>query len=561
MASFATKLNDTVARSFVGKWFQLEGSGSKKERLGSRFTTEIRAGLTTWAAMAYIISVNASILADTGGTCECPSTSTDLCVSDQTYLTCVAEVQQDLITSTAAIAALSSFLMGCFANLPVGLAPGLGLNGYFTYAVVGFHGSGIISYREALAAVFLEGWVFFILSLLGLRQWLVRIMPQSLVLAVGAGIGLFIAFIGLSSGGLSVIGGSTTNFVGIGGCTPAHFVSSSLPNYCSGGVLRSPTMWLGIFVGGILTVILMMYRVRGAIIIGIFLVSIISWPRPTPVTYFPHTPAGDALFDYFKKVVYFRKLEKIGNVLDYNYGSGRVWYALITFLYVDILDTTGTLYAMAKFAGLRDPVTLDFERSTAAYCVDAFSISMGALLGVSPVTAFVESATGISEGGKTGLTGMVIGVMFFICVFFSPIFASIPAWATGSALVIAGSLMIRNVLEINWHYLGDAVPAFLTLVIIPLTYNIAYGVIAGLISYMILNGVPFILRKISKGRIVPSDYDLAEEWVIPPGGIIPHWILKLLGRAPPVPYEEEEELSEKKNDVVSKEDEGSVGSK
>ncbi|KAF8180856.1 purine transporter [Pholiota molesta] len=522
--SFITKVNDKVAKTVVGKWFQLEGSGAKRERKGSRFITEIRAGLTTWAAMAYIISVNASILSDSGGTCECPTA--DLCVNDETYLICVSEVRQDLITSTAAISALSSFLMGLLANIPVGLAPGLGLNAYFTYSVVGFHGSGIITYREALAAVFLEGWLFLILSILGLRQWLVRIMPQSLVLAVGAGIGLFIAFVGLSTNGLSVIGGDTVNLVGLGGCLPENYMAG-LPGYCAHGVLRSPTMWLGIFTGGIITVILMMYRVRGAILIGILLTSIISWPRGTPVTYFPHTDAGDALFDYFKKVVTFHKLQKIGNAIDYHYGNGRVWYALITFLYVDILGLS-TLYSMAKFAGLRDPVTFDFEGSSIAYCVDAFSISMGALLGVSPVTAYIESATGISEGGKTGLTAVTIGIMFFVSVFFAPIFASIPSWATGGALTIVGSLMIRNVLEINWLYVGDAVPAFLTLLIIPLTYNIAYGVIAGILSYMLLNGIPLVLKKISGGRIVPPEYEKAEPWVIPPGGIVPRWVPKAI---------------------------------
>ncbi|KAF9445193.1 xanthine/uracil permease [Macrolepiota fuliginosa MF-IS2] len=529
MVALFDKLDNAVARSFVGRWFLLDGCGKPKERVGSRFTTEIRAGLTTWAAMAYIISVNASILSDTGGTCVC--TRDDLCVTDPDYLSCKNEVRQDFITTTAAISALSSFLMGLLANLPVGLAPGLGLNAYFAYSVVGFHGSGIISYREALAAVFLEGWIFFALSLLGLRQWLVRIMPQSLVLAVGAGIGLFIAFIGLSGHGLGVIGGDTVNLVGLGGCLDSNFISADLAGYCKSGVLRSPTMWLGIFVGGIFPVLLMLYRVRGAILIGIFLVAIISWPRPTSVTYFPHTDLGDQRFDFFKNVVAFHALEKIGNAIDYAYGKGRVWYALITFLYVDILDTTGTLYSMAKFAGLRDPVTLDFENSTIAYCVDAFSISMGALMGTSPVTAFVESATGISEGGKTGLTAMVIGFAFFISVFFAPIFASIPSWATGGALTIVGSLMIRNVVEINWDYLGDAIPAFLTLIIIPLTYNIAYGVIAGVCSYLILNGVPLILRKISGGRIVPPNWEEdSEEWVIPPGSIVPYWIRKVLGR-------------------------------
>ncbi|KAF7973797.1 hypothetical protein HWV62_14158 [Athelia sp. TMB] len=443
-------------------------------------------------------------------------------------MSCVAEVQKDMITSTAAIAALSSFLMGLLANLPVGMAPGLGLNAYFTYSVVGYHGSGIITYQEALAAVFLEGWIFFILSLLGLRQWLARIMPLSLVLAVGAGIGVFIAFIGLGSGGLGVIGGDTTNLVGLGGCTAEYYVEG-LPGYCTGHVLQNPTVWLGIFTGGILAVLLMLYRVRGAILIGIFLTSIISWPRPTAVTYFPHTEAGDALFDYFKQVATFHRLTHVANVLDYNYGKAKVWYALVTFLYVDILDTTGTLYSMAKFAGLRDPVTLDFENSTVAYCVDAFSISIGALLGTSPVTAFIESATGISEGGKTGITAMVTGLAFFVSVFFAPIFASIPSWATGGALVIVGSLMIRNVREINWDYVGDAVPAFITIIIIPFSYNIAYGVIAGVISYIIINGIPAFIQFASNGAIVPANFEAAEPWVIPPGGLVPIWFQKLTG--------------------------------
>ncbi|KZV60374.1 hypothetical protein PENSPDRAFT_659606 [Peniophora sp. CONT] len=523
MITLADKINAHVADSIVGRWFQLEGSGAVREREGSRFLTELRAGLTTWAAMAYIISVNASIIKDSGGTCVCPEGVDCVNAPDATYSQCVAEVQRDLITTTAAISALSSCLMGFFANLPVGMAPGLGLNAYFTYSIVGFAGSGMITYSEALAAVFMEGWIFFILSILGLRQWLARVMPQSLVMAVGAGIGIFIAFIGLSSGGLFVIGGDVTNLVGLGGCTADHFIDG-MTNYCDSRVMRSPTTWLGIFTGGIFTVLLMLYRVKGALLIGIFLTSIISWPRPTSVTLFPHTPAGDDAFDFFKQVVTFHPLKHVGNALDYNYGNGRVWYALVTMLYVDILDTTGTLYSMAKFAGLRDPVTLDFERSTVAYCVDAFSISMGALMGTSPVTAFVESATGIADGGKTGITAIVTGLAFFVSVFFAPIFASIPAWATGGALVIVGTLMIRNVREINWDYIGDAVPAFLTIVMIPLTYNIAYGVIAGIGSYLVINGVPWLIKVITGGRIVPPTYGQAEPWVVPPGGFVPMWM-------------------------------------
>ncbi|KII84775.1 hypothetical protein PLICRDRAFT_179116 [Plicaturopsis crispa FD-325 SS-3] len=528
MVSFADRLNAHVAYSWIGRWFRLEGSGHAREREGSRFTTEIRAGLTTWAAMAYIISVNASIISASGGPCVCETN--DQCLTDDTYLSCVSDVQRDLITSTAAISALSSVLMGALANLPVGMAPGLGLNAYFTYSVVGFHGSGMITYQEALAAVFLEGWIFFFLSLLGLRQWLARIMPNSLVLAVGAGIGLYIAFIGLGSGGLNVVGGDMTNFVGLGGCNPEDWLSPDQPYFCNSRVLRNPTVWLGVFIGGFLTVLLMVYRIKGAMLIGIFLTSIISWPRPTSVTYFPHTEAGDELFAFFKQVVTFHPLGVVGNVLDYNYGKGKVWYALVTFLYVDILDTTGTLYSMAKFAGLRDPVTMDFEGSTIAYCVDAFSISMGALMGTSPVTAFIESATGISEGGKTGLTAVATGLMFFVSIFFAPIFASIPPWATGGALVIVGSLMMRNVVSINWDYIGDAVPAFLTIIIIPFTYNIAYGVIVGIFSYVILNGIPLALRKLSGDRVIPPNLDASEPWVVPPGGIVPIWLQHLTGR-------------------------------
>jgi len=175
---------------------------------------------------------------------------------------------------------------------------------------------------------------------------------------------------------------------------------------------------------------------------------------------------------------------------------------------------------------------------------------MGALMGTSPVTSFVESATGISEGGKTGITAMTTGLAFFVCVFFAPIFSSIPGWATGSALVIAGSLMIRNVKDINWNYIGDSVPAFLTLIIIPLTYNISYGVIAGILSYLLINGIAWGLRKISNNRIIPPNYyEDSEEWIIPPGGIIPGWFYYVTGKKVPDYGQEssDHEYSEDKN--------------
>lgn len=235
--------------------------------------------------------------------------------------------------------------------------------------------------------------------------------------------------------------------------------------------MRSPTMWLGIFLGGMLTAILMMYRVKGAIIIGILLVSIVSWPRSTPVTYFPHTPLGDSSFDFFKKVVTFRPITRVLNVQEWNvseYG-GQFGLAFITFLYVDILDCTGTLYAMARQAGAIDERTQDFEGSAVAYMVDAMGISIGSLFGCPPVTAYIESGAGIAEGGATGLTAMVTGLCFFIAIFFAPIFASIPPYATGCTLIIVGSLMARQVKKINWDYYGDSIPAFITIAVMPFT--------------------------------------------------------------------------------------------
>ena len=213
------------------------------------------------------------------------------------------------------------------------------VNAYFAFSVVGFNGTGSITYREALAAVFLEGWIFLFLSIFGVRQWLARNIPKSLALATGTGIGLFIAFIGLQpAGGLGVLGGDYSNLVGLGGC-PDQYADPKNQNtyFCLSHVLQKPTVWLGIFVGGFFTALMMMYRVRGAIIIGILLVSIISWPRPTSVTFFPYTAIGDANFDFFRKVVSFRPVRYIGNSLDYNYGKGKIWLALITFLYVDIM--------------------------------------------------------------------------------------------------------------------------------------------------------------------------------------------------------------------------------
>lgn len=320
--------------------------------------------------MAYIISVNSTITSETGGTCVCPAEGlADNCATNSEYLLCVEEVKRDIVTATAAIAALSTFCMGLFANLPIALAPGMGLNAYFAYTVVGYHGSGMIPYQTALTAVFVEGWVFFALTLLGMRQWLARALPASIKLATGVGIGLYLALIGLTySAGIGLVQGATDTPIELAGCA-SQFIDSETGLCISSEKMRSATMWIGIFCGGILTAILMMYRVKGAVIAGILLVSIISWPRTTPVTYFPYTELGQSMFDFFKQVVTFHPIKHtlVAQDWDISKHGGQFGLAFITFLYVDILDTTGTMYSMARFAGAIDEKTQDFEGSSIAY--------------------------------------------------------------------------------------------------------------------------------------------------------------------------------------------------
>ncbi|EAS32691.3 nucleoside transporter [Coccidioides immitis RS] len=530
MKDWGDRINNAVAKTRFGYWFRLEGSGHRRERKGAKFLTEIRAGLTTFFAMAYIISVNANILTDSGGTCVCNDPEDPKCMNNVEYNLCLNVIRRDIITATAAIAALSSFCMGLFSNMPVALAPGMGLNAYFAYNVVGFHGTGTVSYQLALTAVFVEGFVFVGLSILGLRQWLARAIPRSIKLASGVGIGLYLTLIGLTySAGIGAVTGDTSTPVTLAGCIPgAMDKNGTCPSWAK---MRSPTMWIGIFCGGVLTAVLLMYRVKGAIIAGILLVSIISWPRPTDVTFFPHTPEGDDSFNFFKKVVTFHKIEKTLAVQEWDLSKagGQFGLALITFLYVDILDMTGTLYSMARYCGAIDERTQDFEGSATAYLVDALSISVGSLFGCSPVTAFVESGAGISEGGATGITAMVTGLCFFVSIFFAPIFASIPPWATGCTLILVGSMMTKVAADINWKYMGDAIPAFVCLAMMPFTYSIAYGLIAGILTYALLNTITWVLEKSSGGRLVPENKTFKEPWTYKiPGGILPGWLVRLI---------------------------------
>lgn len=411
----------------------------------------------------------------------------------------------------------------------MGLAPGMGLNAYFAYSVVGFHGTGSVPFQVALTAIFVEGWIFFALALFGMRQWLARAIPRSIKLATSVGIGLFLTIIGLTyAEGIGLITGAQATPVTLAGCPPdLRDADGICPDRYK---MRNPVMWIGIFCGGVFTTMLMLYRVKGAIIFGILLVSIISWPRSTPVTYFPYTPVGNDNFDFFKKVVSFHSIKNTLNVQEWTIGEygGQFGLALITFLYVDILDCTGTLYSMARYASLIDERTQDFEGSSIAYMVDSISISIGALFGTPPVTAFVESGAGIGEGGKTGLTAMCTGICFFISIFFAPIFASIPPWATGCVLILVGSMMVAAVVEINWKYMGDSIPAFVTIALMPFTYSIADGLIGGICMYILINTLVWLVELASGGRIVPPNKDEKDPWTWRiPGGVLPPWVTRL----------------------------------
>ncbi|PPR96570.1 hypothetical protein GOBAR_AA24094 [Gossypium barbadense] len=523
--NFLTRLNSALANSRVGKRFKLA------ER-NSTFTTELRAGTATFLTMAYILAVNASILADSGGPCgvsdclplcsnpsvllsNCTGSTLRIIQPDSSckfdpvnpgYASCLETVRKDLIVATVASSLIGCLIMGTFANLPLALAPGMGANAYFAYTVVGFHGSGNVPYESALAAVFLEGLIFLFISAIGFRAKLAKLVPKPVRISSSAGIGLFLAFIGLQNNqGIGLIGYNPSTLVTLGGCPSSSRVSVApvlaavngtvtlIPGgTVSGDILclrdrmENPTLWLGI-VGFVIIAYCLVKNIKGAMIYGIVFVTAVSWFRNTRVTAFPNTDAGNSAYKYFKQVVDVHLIETTAGALSFkNLGKGYFWEALVTFLYVDILDTTGTLYSMARFAGSTDQ-NGDFEGQYFAFMSDATSIVVGSLLGTSPVTAFIESSTGIREGGRTGLTALTVAGYFFLAFFFTPLLASIPAWAVGPPLILVGVLMMRAVVEIEWEDMRQAIPAFVTLIMMPLTYSIAYGLIGGIGTYIVLH--------------------------------------------------------------------------
>ncbi|KAK0586947.1 hypothetical protein LWI29_014972 [Acer saccharum] len=488
-------LNDGVSKSFVGKYFKLEARKSC-------FTRELRAGTATFLTMAYIITVNATILSDSGGTCsiaDCSgpamnqtSTPTPDCMFKQSnvgYQNCLAKTKSDLIVATALSSMIGSFAMGVLANLPLGLAPGMGPNAYLAYNLVGFHGSGPLSYQTAMAVVLVEGCLFLAIAAFGLRAKLTRMIPRPVRIACAAGIGLFIAFVGLQlHQGVGLIGPDPSTLVTITACDSIDPVTGA----CTGGKMRSPTFWLG-SVGFLITSYGLMKEIKGSMIYGILFVTLISWSRDTSVTFFPHTTLGDANYNYFKKVVDFHKIESTAGAISFtNFNRTDVWLALATLLYVDMLSTTGTLFTMAEIGGFVNDQG-NFEGEYVAYMVDAGSTVVGSALGVTTTSTYIESSAGIREGGRTGLTGVIVGLYFFLSLFFTPLLTSVPPWAVGPSLVMVGVMMMKVVKDINWEDIKEAVPAFVTILLMPLTYSISNGIIGGIGLYVALSLYDWIL--------------------------------------------------------------------
>ncbi|KND88521.1 putative xanthine/uracil permease [Tolypocladium ophioglossoides CBS 100239] len=581
-------IDGRITTSRFGRLFRLAGAGHPDEIQGATFLREVRAGLTTFATMAYIIAVNASLLSQTGGTCVCGLDRKDQCDSIPEFAACKEGAQRPdhghgrhrrhglhrlRCADEPPRCPRVRILRGCSTRSAANrlASPGMGLNAYFAFQVVGVNGSGNIPYRTALTAVFFEGIIFVVLALTGMRQWLVKLIPATIKTATGVGIGFFLTEIGLSySTGIGAItGGGRATPLALGGC-PLELINET--GLCESGQMTNPkaSLWVAVFCGGIVTTpsssALPSYpsspgRIPSLssppplylfLFLFLFLCLCLASASPrlaspclasqpdaasrhTPISYFPDTPEGDARFDFFQQVAAWHPMARTLNQLDWTFASGGSHFALalFTLLYVDIIDATATLYSMVRFCGVVNRKDGDFPRSTLAYCTDAVFISIGALLGSSPVTAFIESGAGIAEGGRTGLTAIVTGLCFISSMFFAPIFASIPPWATGCTLILVpkvGCMMIRQITQINWRYIGDVLPSFIVMVFIPFSYSVAYGLIAGIFVYAVLNGLVGLVVYVSGGRIEPREYDLKEYWTWKGTGHAPWFVREIQAR-------------------------------
>ena len=409
--------------------------------------TEIVAGITTFLTMSYILAVNPTMFGELDGM---PVGS--------------------VFTSTALAAIVGCLAMAFIGKLPFGLAPGMGLNAFFVYTVC--MGMGY-SWQFALTAVLIEGIIFIVLTLTNLREAIVNAIPMSLRNAIGAGIGLFIAFIGLKSAGVVVADGAT--LVALGDVT-------------SGSALLA-------FIGLVITGFMYSRNVPGAILLGIIITMVIG--IPLGVTEFKGiVSAPDSIAPIFCKF----EFDKIFSV--------DMLVVVFTFFFIDMFDTVGTLVGVCTKARMLDEKG-NIHRVKQAFMADSIATTFGAMLGTSTTTTYVESAAGVAQGGRSGLTALVVGCCFVIAMFFSPLFLSIPSAATAPALIIVGLLMAEQIKNVDFEDFSESIPAFVCMIMMPLTYSISNGILIGMITYVLMN---MICGKFKK--LAPAMYILAVLFIL-----------------------------------------------
>lgn len=407
--------------------------------------TEVMAGITTFLTMAYILAVNPSILGDAGMD------------------------KGAVFTATAIMSGLATVFMGLYAKLPFALAPGMGLNAFFAYTVCIVMG---YSWQFALTAVFIEGIIFILLTISNLRSIIVNLIPTTMRHAIGAGIGLFIAFIGLQNAGIIVKNDAT--IVGL-------------------GEIGSNPVLLALF-GIILTSIMLVRNIKGALLIGILVTTIVGIPMG--VTHI------DNVFSLPPSV------EPVFFKLEWSRIFTKDMFTIVfTLLFLDIFDTLGTVIGVTTRSGM---VNKDgsIPHLKEIFMVDSIATTTGAFVGTNTVTLYVESATGVNEGGRTGLTAFTTGICFFAALLFAPLFLSIPAAATSVALIIVGVMMMSPVLKIDFDDYSEAVPAFVCIVFMPFAYSISDGIVFGMLSYILINLFSGKYKKISVGMYILAAFFL-----------------------------------------------------
>ena len=431
----------------------------KLRERGTSVKVETMAGVTTFMTMAYILAVNPNVLGKAGMD------------------------QGAVFTATALASAIASFCMALFANLPFVLSAGMGLNAYFAYSVV--LGMGY-TWQQALTAVFVEGLVFVVLSLTNVREAIFNAIPNTLKVAVSVGIGLLICFIGLQNSKIVVDGATLVTLF-------------SFKGSIADGTFNSAGVSVILALCGILLMTYLLFKnVKGSILIGMVVLWVVGMILQAVGIYVPNPEAG--YYSLFPSGIFAppASLAPTFGQLDFSFiKTADFFVVMFAFLFVDVFDTLGTLIGCASKANMLDEKG-ELKGIKGALLADSIGTIVGAVLGTSTITTFVESSSGISEGGRTGLTSIVSGLLFLVALFFSPVFLAIPSFATAPALIVVGFLMLQQVTKIDWNTaLLEAVPAYICIFAMPFMYSISEGIAFGVISYVVLNLVGGRAKKIT----------------------------------------------------------------